>query len=44
MNRKVVAADGEYVLNVSGLRIGVYMISLFNNEGAWSGKLIRAAE
>ena len=44
MSRKVVAADGEYVLNVSGLRSGIYIISLFNNEGAWSGKLIRAAE
>jgi hypothetical protein len=44
MSRKVLAGDSEYVLNVSGLRSGVYMISLFNNEGVWSGKMIRAAE
>lgn len=40
MKREISADSSEYTLNVSNLAPGMYLVSLFNNEGAYTGKIV----
>lgn len=43
-HRTITGGDSEYQLNINDLRSGLYLISLYNEDGVWTGKIIRSAE
>lgn len=40
MKREIASGSPEYNLNVNALAPGMYLISLFNNNGAYTGKIV----
>ena len=43
-HRTITGGNSEYQLNINDLRSGLYLISLYNEDGVWTGKIIRSAE
>lgn len=43
-HRTITGGSSEYQLNINDLRSGLYLISLYNEDGVWTGKIVRAAE
>ena len=43
-HRTITGGSSEYQLNINDLRSGLYLISLHNEDGVWTGKIVRAAE
>ena len=43
-HRTITGGNSDYQLNINDLRSGLYLISLYNEDGVWTGKIVRAAE